>query len=156
MAEEFKHIVRLAGKDLDGTLKVAYALTKIKGINIRLANAIVNKAEIPSEKRLGFLLDTEIKKLEEIVKNVQDYDFPSWLLNYRKNPETGEDTHLITSDLDLQIKTNIEKMKEIRSWRGYRHAYGLKVRGQKTRTTGRKGKAVGVKKKKEVRPAGRS
>ncbi|NLE05551.1 MAG: 30S ribosomal protein S13, partial [Crenarchaeota archaeon] len=35
----------------------------------------------------------------------------------------------------------------IRSWRGYRHAYGLKVRGQRTKTTGRAGKSLGVKKK---------
>jgi small subunit ribosomal protein S13 len=42
---------------------------------------------------------------------------------------------------------DIEKMKEIKSWRGYRHAYGLKVRGQRTKTTGRAGKALGVKKK---------
>jgi len=42
---------------------------------------------------------------------------------------------------------DIDKMKEIKSWRGYRHAYGLKVRGQRTKTTGRAGKALGVKKK---------
>jgi small subunit ribosomal protein S13 len=38
-------------------------------------------------------------------------------------------------------------MKDTKSWRGYRHAYGLKVRGQRTKTTGRAGKALGVKKK---------
>ena len=43
---------------------------------------------------------------------------------------------------------DIKQMKEMNSWRGYRHAYGLKVRGQRTKATGRKGKAVGVKVKK--------
>jgi small subunit ribosomal protein S13 len=38
-------------------------------------------------------------------------------------------------------------MKDIRTWKGIRHSLGLKVRGQRTRTTGRSGKAVGVKKK---------
>jgi small subunit ribosomal protein S13 len=42
---------------------------------------------------------------------------------------------------------DIDQAKEIKSWRGYRHAYGLKVRGQRTKTTGRAGKALGVKKK---------
>jgi len=42
---------------------------------------------------------------------------------------------------------DIEQMKNIKSWKGYRHAYGLKVRGQRTKTTGRAGKALGVKKK---------
>ena len=45
-------------------------------------------------------------------------------------------------------------MKEIRNWRGIRHALGLKVRGQRTRTSGRSGKAVGVKKKAIIAKAG--
>ena len=55
--------------------------------------------------------------------------------------------HLITADLVLRTKTDIDDAKNIRSWRGYRHAYGLKVRGQRTKTTGRSGKSLGVKKK---------
>ena len=61
--------------------------------------------------------------------------------------ETGKDIHLLSSDLVLQNKNDIDQMKKIRSWKGIRHSYGLKVRGQRTRTTGRKGKAIGVKKK---------
>jgi len=155
MSTEFKYIVRLAGNDLDGTRKAAYALTKVKGVNIRTAEAVLRQANIPLAKRIGFLSDVEIRKIEEIVRNLGNHDLPAWLLNRRKDLETGKDIHLITSDLDLQMKTDIEKMKTIRSWRGYRHSYGLKVRGQKTRTTARKGKAVGVKKKREGPPVGR-
>jgi small subunit ribosomal protein S13 len=79
---------------------------------------------------------------------------PAWLLNRRKNLETGKDMHLISADLVLRTKMDIEQMKEIKSWRGYRHAYGLKVRGQRTRTTGRKGKALGVKKKEAAKKGG--
>ncbi len=156
MSTEFRHIVRLIGSDLEGTTSVAYALTQIRGINIRLANAIVKKANIPLEKRVGFLSDTEIRRIEDIVRNLEDHDLPVWLLNRRKDLDTGKDIHLTTSDLDLQIKADIEAMKSTRSWRGYRHAYGLKVRGQRTRTTNRKGKAVGVRKKRGVRTGGRS
>ena len=154
MSTDFRHIVRLAGNDLDGTKSVVYALTKVKGINIRLANAIVKKAKIPLEKRVGFLSDTEIRKMEDAVRNLEDYDLPDWLLNRRKHLETGKDIHLITSDLDLQIKADIETMRATRSWRGYRHSYGLKVRGQRTKTTNRKGKAVGVRKKRGARRLG--
>jgi len=156
MSTEFKYIVRLAGNDLDGARKAAYALTKVKGVSIRMAEAVLRQANIPSAKRLGFLSDVEIRKIEEIVRSIEDRDLPAWLLNRRKDLETGKNIHLITSDLDLQMKTDIEKMKTIRSWRGYRHSYGLKVRGQKTRTTARKGKAVGVKKKREAPVIGRS
>ncbi len=155
MSTEFRHIVRLVGNDLDGSANVVYALTQIKGINIRLANAVVKKANIPLEKRVGFLSDTEIRRIEDTMRNLADYGFPVWLLNRRKDPDTGKDIHLTTSDLDLQIKADIEAMKSARSWRGYRHAYGLKVRGQRTRTTSRKGKVVGVRKKRGVRTGGR-
>ena len=147
MSAEFKHIVRLAGRDLDGTRRVAYALTRIKGINIRLADAIVKKAEVPPDKRLGFLSEAEIRRIEEAISNINNYDIPSWLLNRRKDLETGRDIHLITSDLDLKVKEDIEREQAMKSWRGYRHSYGLKVRGQRTRTTGRKGRVVGVRKR---------
>ncbi|RJS84722.1 30S ribosomal protein S13 [Candidatus Bathyarchaeota archaeon] len=147
MSTEYKHIVRLAGSDLEGSRKVVYALTKIKGINVRLADAIVKRANIPQDKRLGFLSESEIRRLEDIIMNITSFDIPKWLLNRRKDLASGEDIHLITSDLDLKVKEDIEREKAMRSWRGYRHSYGLKVRGQRTRTTGRKGRTIGVKKR---------
>ena len=149
MSTEFKHIVRLAGSDLEGSRKVVYALTKIKGINIRLAEAIVKKVNIPQDKRLGFLSESEIRRIEDAISNINNYDLPSWLFNRRKDLETGKDIHLITSDLDLKMKEDIEREKAMKSWKGYRHSYGLKVRGQRTRTTGRKGRTVGVKKRRK-------
>jgi len=147
MSKEFRHVIRVAGADLDGTQTVVHALTSIKGVGIRLADVIVKKAGIKSETRLGFLSDAEIKKIEEIIKAPTKHGVPGWLLNSRKDIETGNDVHLIGSDLVLQTKTNIDQMKKIRSWRGFRHAHGLKVRGQRTKTTGRTGKTLGVKKK---------
>jgi len=144
---EFRHIVRIAGVDLDGATNAAYAISRIRGINIRLAHVILRKVNIKSETRLGFLAETDIEKIESVIKNPEKFDLPAWLLNRRKDIETGKDIHLIGSDLDLQIKSDIERVKTLKSWSGYRHAYGLKVRGQKTRTTGRTGKTLGVKKK---------
>lgn len=147
MPSEFKHIVRLAGQDLDGTKRVVYALTKIRGVNIRLADAIVRKIQVPPDKRLGFLSESEIRRIEEAIVNISSYDIPRWLFNRRKDLESGKDLHLITSDLELRRKEDIEREQAMKSWRGYRHSYGLKVRGQKTRTTGRKGRVVGVRKR---------
>lgn len=147
MPEEFQHIIRIADTDLEGSLKVAHALTGIKGVGVRLANVIVEKAGLDSETRLGFLSDVNVKKIEDIIENPLKYGLPTWLLNRQKDVETGKDRHLIGSDMILQVKTDIDKMKGIESWRGFRHAYGLKVRGQRTKTTGRSKKALGVKKK---------
>jgi small subunit ribosomal protein S13 len=147
MPREFQHIIRFAGTDIEGTQPVTYALTNVKGIGIKLANAIIEKAGINPETRMGFLSSADVEKIEEIVTDPVKYGIPAWLLNRRKDLETGKDIHLLGSDLVLQTKNDIDQMKKIRSWKGFRHSYGLKVRGQRTRTTGRKGKAIGVKKK---------
>jgi len=150
MSKEFQHIIRIAGTDLDGTQKVGYALSDVRGIGIRMANVIAQKAGVDPQIRLGFLSEADIKKIEDIIKDPAKYGLPNWLLNRPKDRETGKDVHLVGPDLTLQIKSDIEYMEKIRSWRGFRHAHGLKVRGQRTKTTGRKAKALGVKKK-EVR-----
>ena len=147
MPEEFRIRLRIIGTDIDGALKVPYALRKIKGVNLSLANAILNKAHINQDVKAGFLTESQIEKIEEIVRDHVKFGLQSWLLNKRKDLATGDDMHLIGADLDLRNKMDIDQMKEIKSWRGYRHAYGLKVRGQRTKTTGRKGKSLGVKRK---------
>src|SRR5574338_1682728 len=81
-------------------------------------------------------------------------NIPSWFLNRRKDMDTGNNFHLITSDIEFNVRNDIEREKGMNSWRGFRHTYGLKVRGQRTRTTGRKGGAVGVRKGGKVLPPG--
>ncbi len=147
MSQEYRYILRIMGTDVEGTLKTIYALTHIKGISLSLSNAILRKAGVNPDLRVGFLTEMDVGKIEEIIKEPTRYGLPAWLFNRRKDVETGKDEHLISADLVLRNKLDIDQAKEIRSWRGYRHAYGLKVRGQRTKTTGRAGKALGVKKK---------
>ena len=139
--------MRLAGVDLDGTISIAYALSRIKGIGIQLAHAILCRTNVKPDTRVGFLVDADLERIEAAIRDPGKYDVPEWLLNRRKDIETGMDLHLIGSDLELRTKSDIDDMKDMRSWRGYRHSYGLRVRGQRTRTTSRKGKAMGVRKK---------
>lgn len=148
MSTGFRHIVRVMDKDLDGTKILVDALSDIKGIGIRLAHIIARRVNMSPETRIGYLPEEKIEEIESFIKNLANKDIPDWLLNRRKDLETGKDRHLISSDIDLQVKADVEREKSIWSWRGYRHAYGLKVRGQRTRTTGRTGKTVGVSKKK--------
>ena len=97
--------------------------------------------------RTGFLTESEIKKLEEVVRDITQLGLPAWMYNRRKDYETGKDKHLIGSELIFHARRDIEREIRIGSWRGVRHRIGLKVRGQRTRTTGRLGMTVGVKKK---------
>jgi small subunit ribosomal protein S13 len=147
MSQEFRHILRIEGSDVAGTLKAIYALTEVKGISVSLSNAILKKAGVNPDVRVGFLTESEIERIEEVIEDPIKFNLPTWLFNRRKDAETGKDIHLISAELVLKTKTDIDQAKEIRSWRGYRHAYSLKVRGQHTKTTGRAGKALCVKKK---------
>lgn len=149
MSRELRYVVRLRGTGLDGTKKVPYALKGIKGVGLRLAQSIVKVAGIDPDVFLGELSDAELRKIDEVLKDPSAYGIPSWLLNRRRDPQTGEDLHLIGPDLDLRVKEDLDLMREIRSWKGVRHAQGLKVRGQRTKTTGRKGKAVGVSRRRQ-------
>lgn len=139
---------------MDGTLKTAYALTRVKGVGLSLSRAILRKVEINPEGRAGFLTETDVEKIENILKEPSKHGITPWLMNRRKDCETGKDQHIVGAELVLRTKMDIEGMKEIKTWRGYRHAYGLKVRGQRTKTTGRAGKALGVKKKDLIRRPG--
>ncbi len=148
-SQEFRYIVRIAGTDIDGRLKTAYGLAEIKGVGYNLAVAICRMLGIDPEKRIGFLTDAEIRKIESALEDPKKIGLPSWMLNRRKDYETGEDKHLIGADLIFVVRQDIEREKRIKSWRGIRHALGLKVRGQRTRTTGRTGITVGVKRKRK-------
>jgi small subunit ribosomal protein S13 len=135
------------GTDVSGALKASYALAEIKGVSMSLSNAVLKKAGVNPDLRVGFLTESDISKIEDVIRELAKYNLPTWLFNRRKDSETGKDIHLLSAELVLRTKMDIDQAKEIRSWRGYRHAYGLKVRGQRTKTTGRAGKALGVKKK---------
>lgn len=153
-SQEFRHIVRIMGSDSPGTLKTFYALKQIKGISTSLSNAVLKKAGVNPDLRVGFITESDITKIEDVIRDPAKYGLPSWLFNRRKDSETGKDTHILSADLIFKVKTDIDQDKEIRSWRGYRHAYSLKVRGQRTKTTGRAGKALGVKKKTLMQKSG--
>jgi small subunit ribosomal protein S13 len=145
----FKYIVRIAGTDIDGRLRLPYGLAKIKGIGVVTAYAIIRALGIDENKLVGQLTDEEIKTLEEAINNMRKLGLPSWLYNRRKDYETGEDLHLVGADLIFAARRDIEREIKIGSWRGLRHKLGLKVRGQRTRTTGRLGMTIGVRKKQQ-------
>lgn len=147
MSKEFRHISRVAETDLDGTLRITEAITKIRGIGPSVANAIVSRSGLDPGIRLGFLSSHDLEKLEGMIREPTKNSLPEWLFNRRKDLETGGNLHLTGSRLVLQVKTDVDQMKATKSWKGYRHSHGLKTRGQRTKTTGRKGKAIGVRKK---------
>lgn len=141
-----ERIVRIMSKDIEGKMKVYPGLTKIKGISWSMANAICKILGIDKNKKVGALTDDEIKKISEFSKNPK---VPKHLYNRKFDFETGEDRHLIGTDLELKKDFDIKRLKKIRSYRGYRHQSNLPSRGQRTKGNFRKNRArgVGIKKK---------
>ena len=129
-------------------------LSQIKGIGYMFANSMLQVLKISPHQKIGNLTTEQISSIEKIIQNPKGSDFPTWFLNRRQDMLTGEGMHLVTSDIAFNIRNDVEREKTLFSWRGYRHMYGLKVRGQRTRCTGRKGGAVGVAKGGKVLPKG--
>ncbi|TXT53706.1 MAG: 30S ribosomal protein S13 [Candidatus Thorarchaeota archaeon] len=146
--QEYKHIVRLAGHDIDGQINLLQGITNVRGVGLRMSKALIRKLNLDPSMRLGFLDDDSIAEIENILKNPLESGIPEWYVNRPRDRMTGKMVHLIGADLEFAHRSDIDRLKRIRSWRGVRHALGLKVRGQHTRTTGRGGVAVGVSRKK--------
>lgn len=144
----FRHLVRIKSTDLEGYLPVTLGLSRITGVNRRLAETIVRNLKIPLSERIGYLTDSTIKEIENIISDPTSAGIPAWLVNRRKDRQTGDDMHVTEAQLILQTKQDVERYIRIRSRRGIRHSFKLKVRGQRTRTHGRRGTTVGVSKKK--------
>jgi small subunit ribosomal protein S13 len=153
-SQEFRHIVRIAGKDIPGTKKTIIGISQVKGMGYNFAKAVLDVLKINPNSNVGFLTESQVEEIEKAMKNPSSVNIPAWFLNRRKDIDSGKDLHLITSDIDFNVRNDIEREKNMNSWRGFRHTYGLKVRGQRTRTTGRKGGAVGVRKGGKILPAG--
>ena len=123
-------MARIAGVDLPNEKRAEIGLTYIYGIGRATANEILAKAEINPDTRIKDLSEEEVNTLRRIIDN----DF------------------LVEGDLRREIALNIKRLRYIKCYRGIRHAKGLPLRGQKTKTNARtrKGprKTVSRKKKK--------
>ena len=150
MAEEesdFKYVVRIANADLDGNKSTVLALTGLKGVGRRVAEIVINFTGVPRNEKIGNLSDEKIEEIKEFIDNL-DQNVPNWLLNRQRDFDTNENIHLFDTDLDMIKREDINRLKMIRCYRGIRHERGQKVRGQRTKSTGRTGLTVGVVRKK--------
>lgn len=124
-------MARIAGVNIEDKWKVDYGLTRIKGIGWTTSSKILSTLSIDKAKRVGDLSSDEVSKIAQEVE---------------KYPTEGE--------LARRVRTNVTRLKTINSYVGIRHARGLPVRGQRTRTNARtkrgKRKTVGAFKKEEL------
>ena len=144
--EDFKYIVRIVNTDIDGEKRAITALSSIKGIGNRIAEIAIKDIGYPPNKQIGHISDEEQAKLVTILEELSE-TLPEWMLNRQKDWESGDDLHLLSTELDMTHMDDINRMRMIRCYRGIRHENGHKVRGQRTRSNGRSGLTLGVSKR---------
>ena len=144
-SNEFQHILRILNTNVEGKRNVVFALTKIRGLGRRFADLICKKAEVDVNKRAGELTADEIEKIVAIIQSPKQFKIPLWFLNRQKDIKTGKYTQIFAQQLDAKLRDDIERMKKMRAHRGLRHWFGVRVRGQHTKTTGRRTVAHGPK-----------
>jgi len=141
-----------------------YALTRIKGVGRRYSNLVCKKADVDLSKRYescwsnsypetklvraGEITSEELERIVTIIQNPTQYKIPAWFLNRQRDIVDGKDTQVLANSMESKLREDLERLKKIRAHRGLRHYWGLRVRGQHSKTTGRRGRTVGVSKKK--------
>ncbi len=123
-------MARIAGVDIPRNKKLEIAITYIYGVGRSNSKEIIAKANVDPHTRVRDLTEEEVGRLREVVER-----------EYR-----------VEGDLRREIQMNIKRLMDIGCYRGLRHRRNMPVRGQRTRTNartrrGRKGQAIGIKKK---------
>ena len=141
--DDLRYFVRIGTTDLDGTKTVERSLTDMKGIGERTARIITDVASVDRHATFGLLEEDEIDSIIDAVENLDDH-IPGWMTNRRDDFFSGDTDHKTGSDLEQKRRHDINRMKMIDSYKGVRHKRGQKVRGQRTKSTGRTEGTIGV------------
>jgi small subunit ribosomal protein S13 len=108
-------VARIAGVNIPTNKRVIIALQYIHGIGPRNARDIMTKVNIPDERRVNQLSDSEVGQIREVI----DRDY------------------VVEGDLRREVSMNIKRLMDLGCYRGLRHRRGLPVRGQRTHTNAR-------------------
>ncbi len=108
-------MARIAGVEIPREKAVEVALTSIYGIGRNTSRKIIQAAKIVGAKKVSALSEEDVNKLRQIV----------------------EGSYVVEGQLRQEVRSNIKRLIDIRSWRGSRHDKRLPTRGQQTRTNSR-------------------
>jgi small subunit ribosomal protein S13 len=124
-------VPRIAGIDVPDKKKILYALQYIHGVGPKFAGEILAEAQVDPNRRANELDENQLASINSII----------------------DANYLVEGALRRQVQQNIQRLKDIRSYRGDRHRRGLPVRGQRTKSNARtrKGRKKTVAGKKGVK-----
>lgn len=142
-----QHMIRMHNTNIAGHQQIIKALCNIRGIGMRFAHALLRRTGIRN-CRAGELTTKKQEQLSAAISDPQSVGIPVWMFNHQCDYVTGEDRHLVGNQILAAYRFGLERGKRIGAIRESRLARGMKVRGQRTKSNGRKGRIVGVSKKK--------
>ncbi len=142
------NLIRIMNTDINTNYNMAYGLARIKGVGYMFSNAICVTLKLDKNRKIGSLTETEQKKIESFLSDVTKFDLPVWLLNQRKEYQTGEDMHLVSKDIDFNLLQMRRREAKTKSYRSLRAKAKLPLRGQRTKSNFRKSKAIAAMKAK--------
>ena len=138
LGDDFSYMLRMADTDIDGLKTLRTALTAVRGVGDRTAANICKITGFDPGMKAGHLDATQQETLRLAIENYAQ-NVPLWMLNRQRDLESGDELHLSGQDLKLTHEDDISRLREIKCYRGIRHAGGHKVRGQRGRSNGRFG-----------------
>lgn len=147
LGDDFRYLFRIANSDIDGQRPIRLGLTSIRGVGRRVADSICMLSGLDGSRLGGTLSDEEIAQLSASLEKFPEVA-PIWMLNRQRDLETGDELHLYGQDLSIIQDEDISRERMTKSYAGVRHAGYKKVRGQRTRSNGRRGLTLGVSRKK--------
>jgi len=117
-------MARISGVTIPNEKQILYALRYVYGIGPKTAKDILAKADVDPTVRVKKLTDEEISRIQDVIN----------------------ERHIVEGELQRIVTGNIKRLKEVKSYRGQRHANNLPSRGQRTKTNARtrRGKKVTV------------
>lgn len=141
-------LMRIMGTDISTSMTLAYGLTKIKGIGFMFASAICTALKFDKNRTIGSLSEKEVEQLETYLSSPEKKGIPTWMLNQRKEYETGEDVHFVAKDIDFNLLQLRRRLAKLKTYKGLRHRARLPVRGQRTKSNFRRNKMIAAMKSK--------
>lgn len=142
-------LIRILGTDVKASNSILFGLANIKGIGIMFSNAVCEVLGLDKNAQIKSLNEKDIEKLEEYLNNPIKKGLPSWVLNQRKDYETGEDIHLVAKDIEFNDLTLRRRIGKLKTYKALRLRARLPVRGQRTKSNFRRNKTLAAQKSKK-------
>ena len=107
--------MRVLGVNIPDNKRVEVALTYMYGVGLHTSKKVLHAAKVNPDKRAKELTSDEVNRVQGLLEK-----------NYR-----------VEGELRQFVRHNIQRLKDLKTYRGIRHLRRLPVHGQRTKTNSR-------------------